>query len=133
MDLQKVKATSISNEGAVMHVRGPVDDMPAYYTDDKGVDQPVTITILGPDSDVYHKATLDASRKFSRKRNMDPAELETAAIATLARCIVSWSGFFEGATPVKMTYNTAVEMLTEHRWLRDQVREFQDDRANFFV
>ncbi|MCA1807266.1 MAG: hypothetical protein LC687_05400 [Actinobacteria bacterium] len=132
MDLSKVESDSIANEGAIMHVRDPADDFPAYFTDGEGKEHPVTMTVLGSDSDFYHQAMLDASRKFTRKKNNDPKDLEDAALKTMARCIVRWDGFFDGDKPIVCNFENALSLLEKHRWLRDQVREFQEDRANFF-
>lgn len=129
MDLSQYDSTQAANIGSMMHVRNPVSEMPEYFGDNK----PVTITVLGSDSDQMHTAMLSMGRKMARKRTIDPEDLEESSIHAMASCITGWTGIFNGAEAVECNIENAYNMLKKYKWLRDQIREFQDDRTNFLA
>ena len=137
MDISKLRVTEGSNAGAVYHVNDPFNEEPAFFTDivdSVEVEKPVTVTLLGPDSDVYRKASLNSSRKVLKKRGkVDPQDLDDSAIFSLAECILGWEGLEDEGQPIQFTRQNAIALLRSEKWLRDQLNEFHQDRRNFLA
>lgn len=133
MDFGKLKVTEGANKGAEYHVLDPFTEEPAFY-EQADSQYPVTVTILGMDSDTYRKAQLDSQRRFLKGRGKpEPSDIDDAAIRITARCIVSWQGFFMDGEEIACNAENAYKLLKENQWLRDQLQQFQQDRRNFFV
>ena len=127
MDLAELDAPDAR---ADMEVRHPATNEP-LLTADK---QPVTISLLGVDSDVFRageRKLANRRLKQGQKAKVTAEGVEAQAIGLLADCTVGWSGIeFEGAV-LSFTRENAVMLYTRLRWLREQVDEFIGDRANF--
>ncbi|MNS58674.1 hypothetical protein D3C72_916010 [compost metagenome] len=140
MSLTSLNTASAANEGRVMLVLHPEDRTPLL--DEKK--KPVTITLLGRDSDTFIQAE-NASRnrameQLSKNVKFSAAAAEQQTCETLARCTVDWSGIPKGwidgtddETAAKLTEESAAALYasTGVKWLRDQVDEFVGTRANF--
>ncbi len=125
-----------------------MSDLAAIYDliegQDRGVDltinNPVTgepmdivLTIAGPDSDVQRRARLKMQDAFYAYRGNPPAaDLETLAIERLARCIVGWR-VTRGGVDVPFTFTAVVKLLTDARFVRDQVEKFAESRVDYFL
>lgn len=89
---------------------------------------PLTITLLGKDSDVWVKAENAArNRRLAQgpRMKLTAEALESEAIAALAKVTVAWD-FDEPCT-----YEAAVRLYTRYPLIREQVDMFVGDRANF--
>jgi len=140
MSLTSLNTASAANEGRAMPVLHPEDRTPLL--DEKG--KPVTITLMGRDSDAFIKAENAARNRameqLSKGVKFSAAAAERQTCETLARCTVDWSGIPKGwldgsddETPVKLSEENAVALYSNPgvKWLRDQVDEFIGARANF--
>jgi hypothetical protein len=121
-----------------MQLLHPADRTPLNDADGK----PVTITLLGRDSDVFLKA-----ERIIRNKRMDllkkggkfsAAEEDEEACETLARCTKAWSGIPTGwidgkadPAPAECTFSNAAKLYGRMRWVREQVDEFIGSRENF--
>lgn len=130
MDLsQKVDTKAASNEGAIMEVRD-ANGAPLLQEDDR----PVTITLLGKDSEVFtkHEAHVTNLRLAQGTRVKLTAEaLNADALAGLARCTVAWDGIGIGEDSTPCNFENAKRLYTMFPDIKDQVSRFVDDRANF--
>lgn len=96
---------------------------------------PVTITVLGLDSEVYRKAQRRNTNKRFARRNptkITAEELDVEALDVLAVCTVGWSGFTDRTgAPVPCTPANARALYEQAPEVRDQVDRFINDRASF--
>lgn len=90
---------------------------------------PVTITLLGKDSDVWVKAENAArNRRLAQgpRMKLTAEALESEAISALAKVTTAWD--FDDKP---CTYENAVALYTRYPLIREQVDLFVGDRANF--
>lgn len=132
MDFGQIDTSKDSNEGATYHVVDPYTEDPAYAKVD-GEDVPVTITVLGPDSDKMRQAQgrLMKGMLKNRKGSMDPDELERRMISQLVESVVDWTGVVDNGEVMLCTRENAERLFNKHHWLREQLLRFQQERANF--
>lgn len=131
MDLSQFDTAELANAGAVLELRGPTGEP---LIQDDGV-TPVSITLLGEDSDVVTKANNIATNQFLRAGPNGQgitAEISKAnEIAKFAKATVEWSGIVVDKKPLECTPENAKALYRRFPWIRDQVRAFIADRANF--
>lgn len=140
MSLTSLNTAAAANEGRAMPVLHPTDRTP--LRDDKG--KPVSITLLGQDSDTFIKAENAARARtmenLSQGAKFSPAASDLQACEALAHCTTDWSGIPKGwldgtddETPIKHTAENALALYQNPgvKWLRDQVDKFIANRANF--
>lgn len=133
MDFSKLDTAEIANEGAVMHVHGP-DGRPVYQEDAEGkpTEEPVTISLLGDDSDVlvkFDRASVNANLRGGQTITAEIAEAKS--VNRLARATVGWSGVDLDGESLPFTEENAKKLYKRFRWLRQQAIQFISDRANF--
>lgn len=90
--------------------------------------------IAGPDSRIQRRTKVqlmdeladasDAEGKVAFDRR------EAARIASLARCVLDWE-MAEGGQPLPLSHKAIVRVLTDLRWVQEQVDAFAGDRAAF--
>lgn len=135
MNLNKFDTKRLSNAGAVMQLRNPNDN--SSLVDEK-TNQPITITLLGRDSDQY----TDAIRRISNDRleesvnvgvrmKMSAQRLEEDGIATLAAATTGWSNIQIDDKPLEFTLANVKKLYAEYPWIREQVEAFVNNRSNF--
>lgn len=132
MDFGKINTADDSNLGATHHVIDPYTEEPAYVRIGKE-DVPVTIKVLGPDSDQMRKfqGTMLKSMMKKRKAGMDADELERKMVSQLVEATVSWTGVMQNGEELECTRENARALYEKHSWLREQLMTFQQDRMNF--
>lgn len=115
--------TSSANAGTKMELRDAAD-APVLKADGS----PMTITLLGKDSDAFIKQENAATnRRLAQgpRAKVTAEALKADAVAILARCTVAWD-FSEPCT-----YESAVALYNKFPAIREQVDAFIADRANF--
>lgn len=142
MSLASLNFASAANEGRTMTVLHPIDR--TALLDEKG--DPVTITLLGRDSDAFIAAE-NAARNRAVEQIKEGAKFSAAAAdeeaaASLARATTGWSGVVQGwidgtgdETPAKFSVENAKKLYMGRgvRWIRDQADKFVGDRAHFLA
>ena len=123
--------TVVDDDGAVLHLRHPATGAPLFDGE-----TPVTITLAGKDSQRYRTAQRIISNRNirqGRKVQHTVESFEADAIEVLAACTVTWSGIELDGAAVPPTKDNARKLYADPRcaWLREQVDDFIDDRANF--
>lgn len=140
MSLTSLNFAPAANEGRVMTVLHPTDRTP--LKDGKG--NPVTLTLLGRDSDAFIAAE-NAARNKAVESLKDGAKFSAAAAdeeaaASLARATTAWAGIPKGwidntddETPAPFTPQNAAALYSNRgvRWVREQADKFIGDRAHF--
>lgn len=115
--------TSGANAGAKMEIRDP-NGVPMFKADGS----PLTITLLGRDSDAFIKAeNQQTNRRLSQgtRVKLTAEALRADSIAVLARCTTAWD------LDEPCSYETAVALYTKFPAIREQADEFLTDRSNF--
>uniref|UniRef100_A0A6H1ZDH5 Tail protein n=1 Tax=viral metagenome TaxID=1070528 RepID=A0A6H1ZDH5_9ZZZZ len=132
MDLSALDTSDMANAGAVLHLNGPTGQ-PLFEDDGE---TPVTITLLGEDSDVVAKANNEAANRFLRSAmgatQQITAEVSKAnEIKKFAAATVAWSGIVVDGQSVPCNAANAAVLYRRFSWIADQIRLFISDRANF--
>lgn len=121
--LSKFDTVSSANDGAKLEL---TDANGAAVLKEDGT--PLTITLLGKDSDVWIKAENAArNRRLAQgpRMKLTAEALESEAIQALAKVTVAWD------LDAPCTYEEAVKVYTRYPLIREQVDLFVADRANF--
>jgi hypothetical protein len=132
-NLPGMDTRTLSESGVDMQVKSLKGDI---LKDKDG--NPVTLHLLGPDSDKYRAMTRAQVRKrFSRMSTADAgkdtfAEDEADALAILVACTVGWSGInTTKGEPIPCDADTVRALYTNFPAIRDQADVFMATRANF--
>lgn len=93
----------------------------------------IVLTIAGPDSDTARRARIRLSDELMAFRNRPPAdELERIEVERLARCVIGWKVTRDGK-PVEYSFSNVVKLLTSVQFVREQVEQFSQNRAPYFM
>lgn len=95
-------------------------------------DTEMFIEVYGSDSKRYRKIQADIARDRNNKRNqkLSPEQIDELVTDQLASCIAAWNIEYDSEKPL-YSKDKAIEVLTEVRWIREQVAEAINDRASF--
>lgn len=123
-----------SGQTATMQIRHPVTGE-ALATDK---DEPIEITLFSADSPQYEEALHEAQRAAARVAAQsegipDPAGITKRSIQVLARAITGWRNIILKGETLPFNHQNAVRLLTEVRFIREQVSRFVSNRANFLA
>lgn len=117
--------TELSADGsAVLEV---LDKAGAPLADKDGT--PVTITLLGKDSDAFKtRSNAIDNRRYAQgaRLKLTAEALKADAASVLAKCTVAWTGITDDCT-----YENAVRLYSRVTAIREQVDVFVGDRGNF--
>jgi len=143
MSLLSLNTAVAANEGRVMPVLHPDDRTPLTWGDKK---KPLTLTLLGKDSDTFIKADQAMRSKamalMTKGVKFSAAANDLQVAETLARCTTDWSGIPQGwvdgsnsEEAAECSYENAVALYQNAgvSWLRTQVDEFVGERRNFLT
>lgn len=137
MDLNTLDPTAGSNQGFELHLKHPDTMEPLYADNDPR--KPVTITVLGANSDKYKEIT-DGIKSRSTVRAMkargnvekmgDVAVMERENLLRLARTTLGWKNL---AIDGREECNEANCLYLYERleWVRDQAIAAQEEIGNF--
>lgn len=125
-DLARMSLRAAADKGAVLHLKDPATNDPLFDGD-----EPVTITLLGANS----QAMIDKAKEIERRRvegeTIDDAQ---AGAEQLAALTVAWSGISVNSDkPLECTFENAVKIyLDPHtEWVVEQIGPFCRSRRNF--
>jgi hypothetical protein len=133
VDLSKFDVVKVANAGSKMPVKHPLSGEPLM---DDG--SPVTITLLGSDSDEYMK--LNRKQRNERMglrlqgdtiKTAKVEDLERDTLETAVICTTAWEGFDENGVIFSFTAENARALYTRLPWVLEQVISFIRNRANF--
>lgn len=128
-DFANLDTVSASNEGAILELRGP--DGAALFQEDGS---PITITLLGPDSDAYTQASNILTNRALRSRGKAQITAESALtdqISLLAKITTAWAGIKVAGETWTCNSENVKRFYRAYPFVRDQVQEFVADRGNF--
>lgn len=129
MNIFETDTKDIANEGSILELR---DETGAPLL--KADKSPVTMTVLGADSDVYTAASNQVTNRSIRNRGkgitVTAESAMTDSIAVTAKAIVGWDGLEDGNGPYPFSEENAKKLLRIN-YIREQVEQFINDRGNF--
>lgn len=126
MDLTQFDTKSVANTGVPMPVHLP-DGSPLLKPDKS----PVTITLLGHDSDLLTKVRNSQTNASLRGAPITAEIARTNEINLFAKATVAWDGIGIGEEETEFSEENARRLYREFPWIRDQVRTFIYDRSRF--
>ncbi|MFZ5690545.1 MAG: hypothetical protein ACOY5F_04760 [Pseudomonadota bacterium] len=89
--------------------------------------------VAGPDSDIQRRARLRLSDDLLQYRHHVPAhDRERFEIEFLARCVIGWR-IRQGGREVEFSHSNVVKLITKHRYIRQQLQAFTEDRTPYFA
>ena len=123
-DFSKLDLSASAEQGATLQVRHPVSGIEL---------EGVTIKVVGTDSKRFRDILKNKAREQMNRKNkpIDLQKAEKESIEMLAACTLGWTGISEGGTELQFSTENAIMMYKKYLWLREQVDEFMNDRANF--
>ena len=123
-DLSALDMTEAANAGAAVTLKHPVT----------GDALPVTITLLGSDSDRWRAEVRRQLDDRMNRRLLTPGaeRLEAEAVERLAAVTVRWTGLHYHGEALACTRQNAARVYREQPWIREQLLEFVEERRNFF-
>lgn len=134
MDILSLDVTDAANAGVAMHLLGP-DGSPLFKVDadQNPTDQPITLTLLGQDSDKLTRIMNARGNRHLRSKGpitMTVEQGQKADIEYLVAATVGWDGIGLGERETAFS-EEAARKLYQQAWVRDQARAFIFDRARF--
>jgi len=92
--------------------------------------EPVTLRLIGQDSDIFKKASNRITNKRSKMRpgQLTAERLSADTLQIVEACTVKWSDnlVLNGEQPT-----TAKEIYQGRKWLKEQAEQYIYDRANY--
>lgn len=135
MDLSKLDTVAACDEGADLELTHPITG--AVLTDEK-TGEAVSIKLIGADSKEYQSLTHKAQTKRLNKRlsrggvvKMTAEELDADALELLVHCTKGWKHVLVDGKELVFNETNARQLYTRFPWIRDQVSDFVQERANF--
>lgn len=134
-DLDAIDTKSLSDAGVDMPVKRMNTDEPLIAKNGK----PVSIKLLGPDSDMYREFTRrQVQKRFAKASDtksldkIDFEEVESDTLDLLSSCTIGWSNVLDkDGNEIAFTRETARVLYANYPVLREQVDSFVANRANF--
>jgi len=138
MDLLSLDAAATANDGRELLLNHPTERTPLSQSDGK----PVSITLLGKDSDQFIKSGRIIRNKkmeiFKKGGKYSAALEDQEGIELIAYCTTGWSGIPAGwldgsadPAPAEFSFSNAVKLYTRQKWVFEQADEFVGTRENF--
>lgn len=132
---KQAAAAQVEDQGTFVHIHG-LDDLPMFYKDAEGNEQPVGITVAGSHSARCREVDGQMRKRRIKVRNLTGQSILEDTIERVARCTLSWQGFFvdDGSTEelVRCDVANARVLYKECPWVLDQVSEAMNDHSRFF-
>lgn len=132
MDLAKLNVKASAEQGATLHLRDPFTGE-ELFNDDKS---PMTISLLGKDSEPYRRITrANANKSLNKGRvKLTVEKFEQDGVDLLAAVTTGWHIQF-GQTMLEFSTAKAKELYSdpEYKWVQEQVDEFVAERSNFLT
>jgi len=122
-DIDDIK---VVENGTNMQIVHPTTGEPLYDEENK----PVTLELVGQDSDIYRKISNRITNKRAKMRpgRLTAERIESDTLEIIEACTTGWSNnlVLNGEQP-----QTAKEIYQRRKWLREQAEQHIHDRANY--
>lgn len=104
---------------------------PCYIVGPDGSETDIVIEMYGIDSKERQVAFRNSLDKLPKGEKATADDIEARGIDLLAGCIAGWSNINIGDKELKCTMKNKIDVLSEHKWLREQIDRFCASRVNF--
>lgn len=134
LDLAALDLSNKSSQSATLQLEHPVTgEELTIVSPTTGEETPVTITLVGMDSETYrHAQNAVANRRINgRRKKISVEELNRESIEILARCTLGWQGIVVDGQELAPDVENAVKLYTRFPWIKEQADAFASDRANY--
>lgn len=124
-DLSKLK---LSNDSIEMPLCSPVDGAKL---------EGIKLFVIGQDSKEFQTKVRALKQKAIKKApkgdlsKLNAEDDEEIALQIIACSLTGWDGIEENGKTLEYNEDNAVYLLKEYPWVRDQIKEYISDRANF--
>jgi len=121
------------NAGVVLPVKHPITGVPLTLADGTAV----TLTVAGVDGERYQAAfTTQVNKRLqtslnARSQQQTAEDLMRENIDLLVAVTLDWQGIEKAGAPLPYSPANARALYERLPWLREQVKAFVEDRANF--
>lgn len=130
MDLKTLDVSEAASRGADLTLRNPATGENLSGEDGK----PITITLLGSDSGEYRKKLRStANQRIATRKKQTVEQLEQEGVGLLAAVTTGWHNIIVNGETLQFSKEKAAELYTQYPWIREQVDEFVNERANFLT
>lgn len=130
MDLSTLDVSEAASRGATMELRNPATGETLYS--DGG--EPVSITVLGSDSSEYRKRLRSAANgRINSRKKQTIEQLEQDGIGLLVAVTTGWRNIVVEGQNLEFSPEEARRLYEKYPWIREQVDEFVNERANFLT
>jgi len=131
-DFDVMDTRTKSESGVEMTVRRIGTTEPLLSKDGK----PVTLKVLGPDSETFRSLSREQSRaRIVKQATGQPADddsIDRDTVDILAACTKGWSNVnAKDGTPIPFSADAARDLYRQYPAIRDQVDAFMGARVNF--
>lgn len=143
-DLNIFDTVSQANKGSTLHLVHPKTKMCVYA--DKEEKKPVTITMLGADSDIFaayvekavkENRSKEVNKKLNGNKEQDFTleELAKSVSKKLAKVTTSFENLVlpGDKTALVCNYENAYNLYMKYKDIREQANEFFEDKVNFIT
>lgn len=122
MDIKQLYTAEIHEQGAEMQIRAPNGKYIDAY-----------IKLIGVDSKTYRNVIKEAQTALALARidKSKVVEAELTEYNLYAKTVLGWRGLQNGDEDFDFTPERCVELFKEAPYILDQVKRFQENRANF--
>lgn len=132
MDLSKLNVKASAEQGSNLHLRDPFTGEELFNDDES----PMTITLLGKDSEQYRRTVRATANKNLKKGRVTATveQFEQSGVELLASVTTGWNLQF-GVEMMEFTPTAAKKLYADqdYRWIYEQVDEFVSERSNFLT
>jgi len=131
-DISKEKeAGKIEDEGTFVHICG-LDDMPMYYENSKGKEEPVGIVVAGAHSARFREVEGRQRRRRLKPKDLTGHRIHEDSTEKVVHCTLSWQGFLDEGKEVRCDHHNVRMLYDQCPWVLDQVVEAMNDHSSFF-
>lgn len=122
MDIKELYTAEAHEQGAEMQIRAPSGKLIDAY-----------IKLIGPDSKTYRNVIKEAQTALALARidKSKIGETELTEYNLYAKTVLGWRGLQDGKKEFEFSTERCVELFKEAPYILDQVKRFQENRANF--
>jgi len=128
---QQQDLASKEDEGTDVHIHG-VDERPLFYEKD-GVETPVTITVVGTNSQRFRQIESRQRRRRLKPKDLTGEKVHEDAIEKVAFCTLRWEGVIdEHDNVIRCDFENAVMLYSALPHVYSQLLEAMGDHERFF-
>lgn len=137
MDIADKSIVEYANEGSPMEVRDPAGNPLTYECEVDGapVTRPVTMWVMGSDSDAWKKENRKLMEKLTenaqKNKKMTDDEADRENLRMHAAMVFKWEGFFRAGEPLECNAENIIAVLRWGPHIADQLASFVSNRSNF--